>query len=110
MLRVINVIVVAILTLFRTRRNLVLENLALRQQLAVLNRTVKVRRLHQSDRLFWAILSRGWRHALVIVQPDTVVRWHRAAFKAFWTRRSKKRKPGRPLLAVETRVADPEDE
>ena len=63
---------------------LVLENLALRQQLAVLQRSVKRPRLRPRDRAFWVVLSRVWsncRSALTIVKPDTVVRWHR---KAFW--------------------------
>ena len=105
MLSVVKAILASILALLRLRSNLVLENLALRHQLTVLNRTAKVKRFHQGDRLFWAALSRcwrGWRHALVIVQPDTVVRWHRTAFRAFWTRRSGKRKPGRPAIPADT--------
>ena len=58
-------------------RATVLENLALRQQLAVLTRTVKRPQLRSADRLFWILLAkawRDWRSALIIVQPDTVVR------------------------------------
>src|ERR1700682_1827779 len=61
-------------------RAIVLENLALRQQLAVLTRTVKRPQLRSTDRLFWILLAKGWRDwrsALVVVQPDTVVRWDR---------------------------------
>ena len=61
-------------------RAVVLENLALRQQLAVLMRTAKRPPLRSTDRLFWVLLAKGWRNwrsALVVVQPDTVVRWHR---------------------------------
>ena len=57
-----------------------LENLALRQQLAVFRRTVKRPPLRHRDRLFWILLAkrwREWRTALIVVQPDTVVRWHR---------------------------------
>ena len=57
-----------------------LENLALRQQLAILKRRSKRPRLRDSDRLFWVLLSRfwlGWKSALLLVQPDTVVDWHR---------------------------------
>jgi transposase InsO family protein len=74
--------------------------------LAVLNRTTRHKHLSNGDRLFWSVLCRwwyGWRDALVILRPETVVRWHRAAFKVFWTRRSKRRKPGRPAIAAETR-------
>jgi putative transposase len=55
-----------------------LENLALRHQLAVYKRTVTRPKVHRSDRLFWVALSRvwaGWRQALVIVSPNTVLRW-----------------------------------
>jgi hypothetical protein len=59
------------------------ENLALRQQLIVLKRNQKRPILKVRDRLFWVVISRtwsGWREALLIVRPDTVVRWHRRAF------------------------------
>jgi hypothetical protein len=65
----------------RLRSDVALENLTLRQQLVVLTRSSRRPRLTRADRLFWSWLSRAWprwRSALVIVQPDTVVRWHRA--------------------------------
>jgi len=61
-----------------------LENLALRYQLAVYKRTVPRPRLRRTDRLLWVWLARvwtGWRAALVIVAPDTVVRWQRRRFR-----------------------------
>ena len=61
------------------------EILALRQQLTVLNRSVKRPKLRQTDRLSWVILSalwNGWREALVIVKPDTVVKWPEAGISA----------------------------
>ena len=64
----------------RSKHELVLENLALRQQLAVLTRQRSRARTKPADRLFWSWLSKywdGWRSPLVIVQPETVVRWHR---------------------------------
>ncbi len=87
----------------RTHHELALENLALRQQVAVLTRSLGKRRLRLGpwDRAFWVVLSSGWtswREALAIVQPATVVRWHRDAFRRFWTRRSQARRPGRPGL------------
>jgi hypothetical protein len=97
-----DLVIAVIASLFRalrSRRDLVLENLALRHQLAVLNRTARHKRLSNADRFFWAVLSRWWhrwKDALVIVRPDTVIRWHRTAFRAYWTRKSKKSKPGRP--------------
>jgi putative transposase len=70
--------------LFRNRATVAAENLALRHQLGVLQRSVKRPRLRRRDRIFWAWLSRvwaGWRSSLIIVKPETVVRWHRAGFR-----------------------------
>ena len=67
--------------------NLAAENIALRHQLIVLKRNQKRPTLKERDRLFWVLLSRiwsGWRNAIYIVQPDTVVRWHKKAFKSYW--------------------------
>src|SRR6266849_6611516 len=80
-------------------RAVALENLALRQQLAVFKRTVRRPQLHHRDRLFWMVLAnawRDWRTALTIVHPDTVVRWHRQWFGRQWARRSAPGRPGRP--------------
>ncbi len=76
---------IRILSLFirgilRDRTELAAENPALRQQLVILQQKPKRPRLRKGDRIFWAILSRiwpNWRSVLLIVQPDTVVRWHR---------------------------------
>jgi hypothetical protein len=73
---------------FKSRAALHLENLALRQQLAVLHRSVKRPKLDPADRLVWAWLCEVWkdrRSALVIVEPDTVIAWHRKGFRLFWT-------------------------
>jgi hypothetical protein len=93
-----------LLGMLRARRALVLENLALRHQLAVLQRAAPRPRLRPTDRLFWILLSRlwsGWTHALSLVQPETVIRWQRTAFRLFWTRqsepaRSPEPRPGGP--------------
>ena len=77
---------------------LVTENLALRQQLAVLQVSAKRLRLRQRDRVFWVWLSRlwsGWRSCLMIVKPETVIGWHRQGFRLYWRWKSRK-KPGRP--------------
>jgi len=79
---------------------LVAENLALRQQIIVLQRGTKKPRIKRRDRIFWAWLSRlwnRWRSALIIVQPETVVKWHRAGFRLYW--RWKSRRTGRPRKA-----------
>jgi len=76
-----------LIRLFRSRGNLVLENLVLRQQLAVLKRRRPRPRLALVDKLFWVTVSRfwsGWKEALIVVTPETVVRWHRAGFRMYW--------------------------
>jgi hypothetical protein len=73
---------------FRTRSALQAEILALRHQLAVFQKNAPRRlRLHRCDRLLWIVLYRfwsGWRRCLQMVQPDTVLRWHRRAFAWHW--------------------------
>ena len=91
---------------FKTRRELALENLALRHQVGVLTRTGGDRRprLGSWDRGLWVFLCRhwkAWRGSLAIVQPATVIRWHREGFKRFWTRKSRGRGRGRPALEGE---------
>src|SRR2546425_9678032 len=89
---------------FRSRQSLALENLALRHQLYVLQRPRSKIRLKKRDRLVWVLLSRisrDWRNQLTIVQPDTVVRWHRRGFRLYW--RWKSRDRGRPRSSLEIR-------
>ncbi len=76
------------------------ENIALRHQLAVLNRRQKHPVLKDHDRLFWVFLSRiwsGWRNTIKIVQPDTVVRWHKKSFKTYWWRKSQTWQAGKAI-------------
>ena len=83
----------------RGHRELVFENLALRQQLTALKRTTSRPHLRTRDRLFWILLDHtwpNWRTALVLVQRATVVRWHRDWLRRRWTRRSARMGPGRP--------------
>ena len=85
------------------RTRLALENLALRQQLDVYQRTSKRPNLNDGDRLFWTMACEfleNWKEHLVIVKPDTVVRWHRHGFRYFWRWKSRS-KPGRPKLDAE---------
>ena len=90
-----------------SRRDLLLENLALRQQLAVLKQRNSHPRVSTSDKLFWVILRRlwpGWKQALILVQPETVVRWHRSGFKLYWTWLSRhRRRSGRKCVGRELR-------
>src|SRR5712664_11838 len=79
--------------------DLTLENLALRQQLALLRRRSKRPQLERLDRAFWVWLSNwwpGWREALHLVRPETVIRWHRQGFRAFWSWKSRRGRMGRP--------------
>jgi hypothetical protein len=95
-------------TTIRSRCELAAEILALRHQLAVLQRTTSKRpRLRPIDRLVWVLLSSiwpGWRHAIQIVTPATIVRWHRRAFAAYWRSNSRSRRVGRPTLAADIRA------
>jgi len=91
---------------FRSRAALQLEVLALRHQLGVLQRSMKRPKLTSSDRLLWAWLSSvwpAWRSALVIVRPETVIAWHRAGFRLFWTWKSGCGQLGRPPVPSEVR-------
>ena len=92
---------------FRSRAALQAENLVLRHQLAVLRQRLGRRRLRlrATDRLLWIALSRvwpGWREALAVVQPATVVGWHRTMFRTYWRWRSRPR-AGRPRVDAEIR-------
>jgi putative transposase len=91
----------------RDRRDLVLENLALRHQLAIYERSPRRPALEVNDRRFWSTLARGWsgwRDAVMIVQPATVVRWHRSAWRRYWTWRSARPEGGRPPIPRDVRA------
>ncbi len=78
-----------------------------RQQLSVLRRTVSRPQLRTGDRLFWVLLAKAWpdwRTALIVVQPDTVARWHRHWLRRRWTQRSTRTRPGRPSTAAAIRT------
>jgi putative transposase len=83
-----------------------IEILALRHQLAVLQRQKKRVSLGAADRLLWVLLSRiwnQWRSALVVVKPETVIAWHRKGFRLYWRWKSRAGKCGRPCVSRETR-------
>lgn len=94
----------AALDLTRAKSELVLENALLPQQLIVLQRHVKYPPLTWRDRALFVLLAswlRAWKEALIIVQPDTVLRWHHELFRWIWRRKSKSQpKQGRPTLDV----------
>jgi putative transposase len=107
MVSVVVSLVFALRSAARSRAALHLEILALRHQLAVLNRARPPRaRLTPADRVLWAWLSQawsGWQPALVLVKPDTVLAWHRRGFRLFWTWKSRSHR-GRPAAAPEVRA------
>ena len=85
--------------IFRSKQGIVLENLALRQQLTVQQRSIKRTKIKNTDRIFWVWLSRiwnDWRSSLIVVKPKTVIGWHNKGFKLFWRRKS--RRVGRPNI------------
>jgi putative transposase len=87
MLRFVRLSFGMLVRLFRGRQSLLLENLALRQQLVMLKRRHPRPSLGLLDKLFWVIARRvwsGWKQALLVVTPETVIRWHRAGFRMYW--------------------------
>jgi len=95
-------------SVLKSRAALQLENVALRHQIGVLQRSAKKRLpLNNADRLLWIGLSRvwtEWRSALKILKPDTVIGWHRKAFRMFWTWKVRRSRPGRPAISAEIRA------
>jgi putative transposase len=103
---VVNIILCLLRALLLGRATIAAENLALRQQLIVLQKSVKRPRLQKRDRLFWVWLFRfwkGWRSCLLFVRPDTVIRWHRQGFRLYWRWKSRSGTLGRPKIDVEIR-------
>ena len=104
MLKWLKIIVRTLWSTLRSQQVLAIENLALRQQLAVLKLRHPRPRLTDADRLFWVVMSQiwvDWRGSLHIVKPETVVRWHRQGFRYYW--RWKSRRRGRPRIDPEIR-------
>ena len=105
----LNLLLLAIrflILVFSGHKQVALENVALRHQLAVFTREKKRPRLRDRDRLFWIALKKlwkDWRDALVFVQPETVIGWQRKRFKRYWWRLSQSRMPGRPRVYLEIR-------
>jgi transposase InsO family protein len=90
----------------KPRARLIAENVCLRQQLVVLKRRQKRPSLRDADRRFWILASRWfgrWREMLLVVQPETVLRWHRKGWKAYWSWRSRRRLGGRQRIPLELR-------
>jgi putative transposase len=89
--------------LTRSHADLVVENALLRQQLIVLNRQVKRPQVTNQDRFRFILLAhctRFWKQALHIVQPETLLRWHRELFRLYWRQKSKN-KQNKPKISLE---------
>ena len=96
MLRFVSLCFGTVVRLLRARRSLLIENLALRQQLAAIQRRHPRSQLGGLDKLFWVVIRQcwsQWKKALIVVTPETVVRWHQAGFRLYWRLISKVKKP-----------------
>ena len=107
MMSVLVSLLLTLRTWARSRAALQLEVLALRHQLHVLQRS-RPRRLQlaKPDRWLWVVLSRmltGWRTALVIVKPETVIAWHQRGFRLWWSWRRRRRMGDRPCPLISAR-------
>ena len=102
----LSALVTAVFASFRSRAALQLEILALRHQLAILQRSVKRPKLTPADRLLWAWLCavwNDWQSSVFIIKASTVISWHRQGFRLFWARKVRHGKPGRPAVPKEVR-------
>jgi len=108
MFRFVTSLVSALFSGLRSRRDLILENLALRQQLATILQKHQPR-IRPADRLFWVLMRRfwsKWADTVIIVRPKTVNAWHRAGFSIYWRWLSRSgHRPGRPSL--DKQIRDP---
>jgi putative transposase len=105
MLRWLGIIFGTLRSTLRTHRELALENLALRQQLAVWKVRQPRPQLSATDRIFWVVLSRlwtSWWQSLQVVRPESVVGWHQQGFKRYWAWKSRRR-GSRPTIRTELR-------
>lgn len=104
---VLRVLLAALRLVVRSRTDIVMESIALRYQLEVYRRPRRRVTVTDTDRRFWSTLARswaGWRTAILLVHGDTVVRWHRTAWRRRWAWKSRRRGPGRPRIDSETQA------
>jgi hypothetical protein len=87
MLRFVSLCFRTVVRLFRARRSLLIENLALRRQLAAIKRRHPRSQLGLLDKLFWVVIRQfwsPWKKTLIVITPESVVRWHQAGFRLYW--------------------------
>lgn len=104
MKEVILLVLMCLASNFKSRAALQAENLALRHELCVFQRSVKRAKVRPADRILWSFLAgvwSGWRDALIFVKPETVIRWQRKRFKKHWTQLTRRGEPGRPAISDE---------
>jgi hypothetical protein len=83
------------------RQRLMIENAVLHQQVIVLKRSVTRPRIQDSDRVFWILMHRllsDWKSCMLIVKPETLIRWHRKGAAYYWARTSRTAKRGAPAI------------
>ncbi len=100
----VSAFILLIRALFLDHSRLALENMALRRQLAVYYRSIARPVIRKQDRIFRALLSRmwtGWRNTLILVKPQTVIRWHRLGFRLYWRWKCSGAGPGRPHIGMQ---------
>ena len=96
----------AVFLILGGHKQVALENIALRQQLGIFQRSVRRPKIRPLDRLFWVCLRKVWKEwksALEFVQPETVVDWQGRRFKRYWSRLSRHKNPGRPRTGANIR-------
>ena len=103
MLHLISIMISCLFRSFRSQAAVQAQIIALRHQLVVLQRTQMTKRLilRRADRSLWVWLSQlwsGWRSALLIVKPETVIAWHRQGFRRYWTWKIRHGRTGRPIF------------
>jgi len=106
MIKIIFWLYSVLISLCKTNSELAVENIALRQQLAIYKEKHKRPVINDVDRLFWVMLSQTWdrwKESLIFVQPETVIRWHRKGFKHYWKMKSRTGGTGRPGTDIEIR-------
>lgn len=104
--RVVSALFRSVRALFRSRTEQALVELALRQQLAVYAHRHSRPRLRPVDRAFGLALAQlwpRWKEVLIVVKPETVIRWHRQGFRPYWRWKGRVRRPGRPRIPGEVR-------